>query len=264
MFRFFEIREMLKTVRILTAACRGRRVADGHLIPAPYIGVVPGLLALLIASVPAHAATATQSLADIEKAAESFLAREGTVGTARATPLDRRLRLAQCDRPLQAFTRAGAQVRQRTIVGVRCSGTQPWKVYVPVNLVATRNVVVLKRALPRGHELQATDLVLHERDVSRLAGGYATEPANVVGQRLRQSLQAGSIVTPRVLASKVLVRRGQSVTLRASNEAINIRVAGKALMDGALGQRIRVENSGSGRVVEGLVRSAELVEILVQ
>jgi len=54
------------------------------------------------------------------------------------------------------------------------------------------------------------------------------------------------------------------VTLRAQTNALQIRVAGKALMDGALGQRIRVQNTASGRVVEGLVRSAELVEVLVQ
>ena len=34
-------------------------------------------------------------------------------------------------------------------------------------------------------------------------------------------------------------------------------------MDGALNQRIRVENLNSGRVVEGIVRSPEIVEILV-
>lgn len=38
---------------------------------------------------------------------------------------------------------------------------------------------------------------------------------------------------------------------------------GTALMDGAIGQRIRVENVNSGRVVEGIVRSREVVEVLV-
>ena len=44
---------------------------------------------------------------------------------------------------------------------------------------------------------------------------------------------------------------------------MNISMSGKALMDGALNQRIRVENITSGRVVEGVVRSREQVEILV-
>lgn len=40
-------------------------------------------------------------------------------------------------------------------------------------------------------------------------------------------------------------------------------MAGTALMDGAVGQRIRVKNTSSGRIVEGIVRSREHVEILL-
>jgi flagella basal body P-ring formation protein FlgA len=51
------------------------------------------------------------------------------------------------------------------------------------------------------------------------------------------------------------------VTLVVDNGGMEIRMAGKALSDGALDQRIRVENVSSRRVVEGIVRSAEIVEI---
>jgi flagella basal body P-ring formation protein FlgA len=67
-----------------------------------------------------------------------------------------------------------------------------------------------------------------------------------------------------MLEAQIMVRRGQSVTLLVRNDALNIRMAGKALMDGAVDQRIRVENTGSRRVVEGFVRSPEYVEVLVQ
>ncbi|MGB5247053.1 MAG: flagellar basal body P-ring formation chaperone FlgA [Woeseia sp.] len=248
-----------ETVRILTGATLSRRHTDAALRRTPYIGVL-----LLLAMSCSHAGATDQPLAAVERAAETFLANFGSGGKAKAAALDRRLRLARCDVPLEAFMRPGSKIRQRTIVGVRCSGAQPWKVYVPVNLIDERDVVVLRRALPRGHELTADDLQVEQRDVSRLTGGYATDLTAVVGQRLKQSLQGGSIVTTAATVSKVLVRRGQSVTLRAQNDAIHIRVAGKALMDGALGQRIRVKNAASGRIVEGLVRSAELVEVLVQ
>ena len=48
------------------------------------------------------------------------------------------------------------------------------------------------------------------------------------------------------------------LTFGVANDRLNIRMTGKALSDGALHQRIRVENSSSGRVVEGIVRSREL------
>ena len=71
----------------------------------------------------------------------------------------------------------------------------------------------------------------------------------------------GVVITPSLLQAEVLIRRGQSVTLTVHNEALDIKMSGNALMDGRANQRIKVENIGSGRVVEGLVRSAEQVEV---
>ena len=247
-------------VSLLTPGRRQRRLADvARRISGAALLLFLGLAALL----PLHAAE-LQPLEDIERAAEKFVAARAANGTASASPLDRRLRLGRCEQALEAYLRAGARVQQRTIVGVRCTGPHPWKVYVPVNLVVTQNVVVLKANLPRGHQLAATDLEVERRDVSRLPGGYLAVPAEALGKRLKQSLRAGAILSPSSLQTEVLIRRGQSVTLSAGGGGVSIRMLGKALMDGALNQRIRVENTSSGRVVEGLVRSAERVEILVQ
>ena len=220
-------------------------------------------LCLVAAALPVQA-TDSQPLEEIEQAAEAFIANKAMAGTASAGRLDRRLRLARCDQDLQAYLRSGARIQQRTIVGVRCQGSQPWKVYVPVNLVVTQSVVVLRRNLPRGHQITSGDLAIERRDVSRLPGGYLATPAEALGKRLKQSLRAGAIIAPVSLQTELLIRRGQSVTLSAGGAGLSIRMLGKALMDGGLNQRIRVENISSGRVVEGLVRSAERVEILVQ
>ncbi|MEQ8207863.1 MAG: flagellar basal body P-ring formation chaperone FlgA [Woeseia sp.] len=248
-----------KFVELLTPHSGRRRVTDVIRLTR-----VCWVLCLTPFAVVAEQADALQALVDIEQAAEAFLAARTTGGTASAVALDQRLRLANCEQPLQAFLRDGAKIRQRTIVGVRCLGPQPWKVYVPVNIVVTETVLVLTSNLPRGHTLSASDLKREKRDVSRLPGGYLASIEEAVGHRLKQSLRAGNIVTPATVQAELLIRRGQTVTLNAATDAINIRMTGKALMDGALNQRIRVENTSSGRVVEGLVRSAERVEVLVQ
>lgn len=244
-----------RIVGLLTARRRGRRVADAAARPLAAVAT------LFICAV--GTAAERQPLAAVERAAEAFVAAGATGAEAKASPLDRRLNLPHCDRPLEAFLRPGARVQRRTVVGVRCSGSRPWKVYVPVSLAVSGQVLVLARPLPRGHVLTSADLETARRDLSRLPAGYATEPAAVVGQRLKQSLRAGAVITPGTLEARTLVRRGQSVTLLAGSEAVRIRMGGKALMDGALNQRIRVENTSSGRTVEGIVRSAELVEVLV-
>jgi flagella basal body P-ring formation protein FlgA len=54
------------------------------------------------------------------------------------------------------------------------------------------------------------------------------------------------------------------VTLLAQVDGMSVRMAGRALSDALVNQRIKVENLSSGKVVEGIARSSEIVEIVFQ
>jgi flagella basal body P-ring formation protein FlgA len=45
---------------------------------------------------------------------------------------------------------------------------------------------------------------------------------------------------------------------------MSVRMAGKALSDGLVNQRVKVANLSSGKVVEGIARSEQVVEIILQ
>jgi flagella basal body P-ring formation protein FlgA len=60
------------------------------------------------------------------------------------------------------------------------------------------------------------------------------------------------------------VQRGQSVTLIADAGGISVRMAGRVLSDGLMNQRVRVQNLSSGKIVEGIARSEQIVEIILQ
>lgn len=215
----------------------------------------------------AAAASAWHPVDDIVRTAESFLARHMSSGpntTVTASRFDTRHRLARCDRPLEGFLRDGMDVARRTIVGVRCAGTSPWKIYIPVEIAVSAVVLVARRSLPSGHVLTADDVRQERRDVSRLRRGYLSDAAALAGQRLKAPLLAGTVLTPARLESDRVIRRGQSVTVIANNGGIAVSMAGTALADGGLNQRIPIENANSGRVIEGIVRSREHVEVLVQ
>jgi flagellar basal body P-ring formation protein FlgA len=249
-----------RCVGILTRPSAGRRFSGAC-----------GAFALLVCGTSAVASPVdadTHPVGEITQAAENFLEHRISQTNRRVTPragqLDPRLALPRCDAPLEGFLGAGTAIGSRTIVGVRCSGSGPWKVYVPVDLVEMRPIVVARRALPRGHVLSADDLVLEERDVARINGGFIASRDDVVGHRLKRQLVSGSVLAPSALETQVVVKRGQSVTLVVASDSLSIRMAGKALMDGAVDQRIRVENTVSHRIVEGVVRSPEYVEVLVR
>ena len=249
---------MIETVEYLT---RRRRVRY------PCVGLLAVVVLLTATPVLADDEQAWHDVSDIARTAEDFVLDRagGSAGrtSARAASLDSRLLLADCDVPLHAALRPGARIGPRTVVAVNCEGSRPWRLFVPVEVTVRSQVWTARHPLPRGHLLTAEDLVADERDVSRMNSGYVSDVDMLIGQRLRSSVLAGRALTLQLVEADKLIRRGQTVTLAVDAGGIDIRMTGTALSDGALGQRIRVENVNSGRVVEGIVRSREVVEVLV-
>ena len=241
----------------------------GNLTPGGFVGGFSTLIVVALLSAGAALAEAPdwQPLDDITRTAEQFLVtnrigRNNENTTVRADALDPRLKLPRCDGPLRGEVRSGANTSARMTVSVHCEGTRKWRVYVPVRVIETAHVYVAARALPRGHVLAKKDITAQKRDVSKLRSAYVTDAKFLVGQRLKRSVLTGDIITASLLSADNYVKRGQTVTLVSNNNGIRISMTGKALADGALNQRIRVENLNSGRIVEGIVRSKEHVEVL--
>jgi flagella basal body P-ring formation protein FlgA len=220
------------------------------------------LLAVLAAPGQA-AAAAIQPTRDIAAAAATaaldIAQGDGSV-TVRETRVDSRLRVPQCAGPLDARAAQGTRAGGRLTIEVGCKAPR-WRVYVPVTLAAIRPVVVAAKPLPARKSLAEGDLRMAERDVHALPGGYFSRPEELAGMDLTRALGAGEALTPGVVRAGSLVRRGQQVTLLAEGNGVAVRMKGEALGDGGLRQRIRVRNLSSGREIEGVVRSADLVEV---
>ena len=176
--------------------------------------------------------------------------------------LDSRLKLARCDQPLQAFTPPNTELKKNLVIGVRCRGSRPWKVYVPVKLTARRQVLVTSRPLSRGATLSGADVRLEERDITMARGAYLTDVAQLDGKVLKRTVPEGRLVTVDLLNEEDIIKRGQRVTLMVEQSGFMVQMAGTALSDGTINERIKVENNSSQRTVEGIVRSPQLVEVL--
>lgn len=177
--------------------------------------------------------------------------------------LDPRLRLRQCPAPLQAFAVGGRPTVGATSVGVRCPGDRPWTLYVTARVVVFDNVLVAAHALDRGQPIRAGDLQATRKDLSQLPYGYLTDAQTAVGKVLKRSYLPGQVVQPNQLAAPLLVKRGQQVTLHAEAGGIEIHMGGKAMSDGAVGERIRVRNVSSNRIVEGEVIAKGVVRVRI-
>lgn len=175
--------------------------------------------------------------------------------------LDERLQLPACAQPPEAFSPAGSGSRNAISVGVRCTAPAPWTLYVPVRISETRQVMVLNRALGRGEIITAEALSPQDRDIATLPYGYLATSAEAVGKTVKRPLAVGSVLAPDAIELPRIIKRGQSVTLLSRNGALEIRALGTALSDAAQGDRLRVENASSRRVVEGIVLTANIIEV---
>jgi flagella basal body P-ring formation protein FlgA len=228
-------------------------------------------LRLLLPGLAAASAALSAPLADIaslQAAAEQAVRREipqprpgeGQL-IVHAQNLDSRLRLAECDRPLEAAIAGDGQARAHTTVAVRCQGTVHWTIYLSVSVDSEFSVLVARRAMSRDTELAPADFELTPRHLPGLTTDYVTSPAMLGGQRLRQAIASGEALSLAAITPANLIHRGQQVTLIAGTRGFQVRMSAVALSDGRLSDRIRVQNLSSQRVVEGIVRSDSVVEV---
>ncbi|MCL1940763.1 MAG: flagellar basal body P-ring formation chaperone FlgA [Synergistaceae bacterium] len=132
-----------------------------------------------------------------------------------------------------------------------------------VRLTWYQPAIILKRAMKRGEIIRAEDI--GERSVKIITPNvYASSPDEVVGKSLRNHLQQGEMILLSLLANMPIIHKGKIITIYINSEGIIIESPGEALQDGSLGDRINVRNLSSKKIVSGIIRTPERVEVLNQ
>ena len=119
-------------------------------------------------------------------------------------------------------------------------------------------IVVLATSLRSGTVIAPEHLALAPalQDVST---GLFTDPGALVGRRLLRALGAGHALRARHLDHDWAVERGRPVLIVAEVGGLAVAMPGKALADGQIGDFVKVENTSSGRVIEGIVEGPEKI-----
>jgi len=229
--------------------------------------ILPIILLLILADLtgPIGAQEALQSPESIGEQVQQFLqdrqaSAAATVEVEVNTP-DPRLRLPLCERPLEAFLPPAGKTAGRVTVGVRCNGSRPWSLYVPAQVRLFDQVVVTRRALPRGTLIQAQDLALKRRDLAQESRGYFLRPEEVIGSLAARTIVGNVVLNPGLLDRPLAVTRGALVSIVAELGHVVARMQGRALESGHQGERIRVLPLGSGRQLEARVVSPGVVKV---
>jgi len=193
-------------------------------------------------------------------------------------PLDSRVQVQSCDRPLVMDTPFAA----RETVRVRCLGNPSWQLYLRVLLKpgvapglpsqntaapivnpsspapaaggATRRVVVANQTLRAG-SIASRDLL---REVDVPAQGVELQAVGsikeVENSELVRDVQAGVPLRGYDVRRAVVIKQGQSVLLTVGQgNGFSITARVEAMQDGKIGDQIRLKNPDSGRLLTGIV-----------
>ena len=102
---------------------------------------------------------------------------------------------------------------------------------------------------------------LSERDVTQVRGAYFSDMLSLEGMQARRTLSIGDIITDGHVEKVPVVRRGDAIRLVARAGRMSMSAAGEAMQDGGIGDRIRVKNSDSGKVVYGHVLEDGAIQV---
>ena len=179
-------------------------------------------------------------------------------------PIETHLQMRKCTSRVTPAAPSAHHMPDRVTIELRCQDPKSWHLYVPVRIVGTSPVAVTVHALVTGSVVKASDLRVEEHDISELPVGFFDDAEVAVGLTASRPIAGGAYLTNQQLVAAKAVQRGQSVTLLADGGGMSVRMAGRALTDGLINQRVKVQNLSSGKIVEGIARSEQIVEIILQ
>ena len=225
-----------------------------------------GILAaysLLTASNLAHAQT--ESLAELKSDVAKFLTNEySSKGRIQISVgnLDQRLRLHRCPQAPGMSTRDNTGTGGNISVQVQCKAAPGWSVHIPAQVSIYRELPVTIRDMSRGEQISPADIHWETINISELRQTYHTDAEALIGQEVKRNIGQGLPFLTSSLDAPTLIKRGDVVELQSQAGSIMVSTSGTAMSDGRLGQKIRIKNNQSDRIISGTVVASGKVTIL--
>ena len=124
-----------------------------------------------------------------------------------------------------------------------------------------QDVLTAARAINRGEKIAESDLNVISKEVNAYSGACLTDSKDAVGFVMGRSVSAGTILLKAMVEKPIVVERGFPLHLIVNVNGISVQMEGTALESGRVGDRIRVRNESSRKILYGKVLDNKAVEI---
>jgi flagella basal body P-ring formation protein FlgA len=145
------------------------------------------------------------------------------------------------------------------VVDLSVDGRKLKTIPLRVTVRIERPAVVVTHRVERGEKFEDSKL-----EIQRLTSGVSSDSVTVMSQALgktaARAIFPGTALRFQDIADPPMIKRGQEVTCRGHKGNVDIEVQVKALEDGKMGCVIRVENTGSQKILKARVVDETTVE----
>jgi flagella basal body P-ring formation protein FlgA len=222
------------------------------------------LLLLLLSNSASSAEPAVQSPQAITAAVTDFITSTMSLPgefEIQLMPIDAQLKLPECQEPLEIFSPINVLKAGRNSIGVRCNGEKKWQIYTTALVKVYQEVLVLAEPIQRGEIVTPQHVISEKRDVSTLHDDFVSQFEKIDHKQATRQLSVGTILSLRYFSEPKLIKRGDKVVITSNREMFTIKMDGLAMMDGVKGQRIRIKNISSNRIINATVLDGGLVNV---
>ena len=122
-------------------------------------------------------------------------------------------------------------------------------------------VPVLRESLNRGDVIGERDIDMIDIPQKDLATNVILKPDDLMGMTPRQVVLAGQPINSNQVQAPIIINRGDIVTMQFNANGLQLTAQGKALENGAKGDKIRVENVSSNKTIIAQVTNTKEVTL---
>jgi flagella basal body P-ring formation protein FlgA len=151
--------------------------------------------------------------------------------------------------------------QRRFLLAITLNGEEKERRWVQAELRVFDDVIVAARSLAYHETITSDDIRMGRRELNTFSLRAVTDPREVVGRHAARTIEMNEVLTPAMVSLPQVVQRGNRVSLVFESAGLRVEIAGRAMQAGKMGERIRVENTASGKIVEGQILDAHTVKV---
>ena len=119
----------------------------------------------------------------------------------------------------------------------------------------------MRESLNRGDVIGERDIDMIDIPQKDLATNVILKPDDLMGMTPRQVVLAGQPINSNQVQAPIIINRGDIVTMQFNANGLQLTAQGKALENGAKGDKIRVENVSSNKTIIAQVTNTKEVTL---